>query len=541
MTVQVADDTGTAVGSASGEVSPPAMENLVDHLHYWARWLPARSAVRFEGRDISWAELARSTERLAAGLAEAGVRRGDRVAIFMGNRPEFVEAMLAILRLGALVVPLNTRWTCAELLHPLHDSGARLVVTEAPFAGTIGDAVARVGGIRLVGADPIVDGTAFSDLRAAGDRAPDVAITAADPAFVCYTSGTTGFPKGAVLTHGSVRAGGLAKVLAEGITHRDRLLIPVPLAFTGSCISLFFQMGLVPGATSVIVRDFDPLRCLELVESERISMMTAVPVVYETMLRHPRIDSIDLSSLWSFTSGGAPVSLELLRAWQARGVSMTQAYGLTEASGGCVYLNAQDAERKLGSAGRPMLHTEIRVVDADGQDLGPGEVGEIIVRGPSVMKGYLNRPEETAATIVDGWLHTGDLGTLDDEAFLSVVDRCKDMFVSGGINVYPAEIERALARLPGVTEMAVIGVPDPTWGEVPLLVVPDAATVDLDTLRAISTADLADYKRPRYVVGHGGPLPRTLGGKVVKRDLRDRYRALPPGILDLKTRASGGV
>lgn len=538
MTVHVAGDAPTRIGGVPAGAGPRPTENLVDHLRHWARWRPRHTAVRFEGRDISWAELAHSTDRLAAGLAGLGVRQGDPVAILMGNRPEFVEAMLAILRLGAVVVPLNTRWTCAELLHPLEDCGARLVITDASLAVTVGDAVARVGDVRLVAADPVEGLRTLSEVRAAGDRAPEVAIAAGDPAFVCYTSGTTGFPKGAILTHGGIRAGGLAKVLAEGITHRDRLLIPVPLAITGSCISLFMQMTLVPGATSVIVREFDAHHCLELVERERISMMTGVPVVFETMLRHPRIDSIDLSSLWSLTSGGAPVPLELLRAWQTRGVSMTQAYGLTEACGGCAYLNAEDAERKLGSAGRPMLHTEIRVADEDGLDPGPGGIGEILVKGPSVMKGYLNRSEDTLATIVDGWLHTGDMGILDDEGFLKVVDRRKDMIVSGGFNVYPAEVERTLARLPGVAEMAVIGVPDPTWGEVPLLVVPDAASVDLETLHAICAADLADYKRPRYLVGHGGPLPRTLNGKIVKGDLRDRYRTLPPGILDLKKRTS---
>jgi fatty-acyl-CoA synthase len=535
MSLRMADGARTARVTPVPHAAPavPA-ENLVDHLRHWARWQPGRAAVRFEGRTVTWAELDHATDRLAAGLAARGAGAGDPVAILMGNRPEYVEAMLAILKLGAVVVPLNTRWTATELLHPLEDCGARLVMTEASTAETIEAAIRRLAGVRLVGADPVEGMSSFADLRGSGGPAPTRRITADDPAFVCYTSGTTGFPKGAVLSHGAIRAGGVAKVLAEGITFRDRLLIPVPLAFTGSCISLFMQMGLVPGATSVIERQFDAHRCLELVESERISMMTGVPVVFESMLRHPRIDSIDLSSLWSLTSGGAPVSLELLRAWQARGVRMTQAYGLTEASGGCVYLHADDAERKCGFAGLPMLHTEIRVVDADGHQLAPGEIGEILVRGPSVMRGYLNRPEETAAAIVDGWLHTGDLGALDEEGFLRVVDRAKDMFVSGGINVYPAEIERALGALHGVTEMAVIGVPDARWGEVPMLVVAGGATVDREQLAAICAGELADYKRPRYLVEHGAPLPRTLGGKVMKRELRERYRDLPPGVVDLK-------
>ena len=507
-------------------------ENLADLCRYWASWQPERPAVRFDGRDTTWAELDAATDRVAAGLAATGTRRGDVVAILMGNRPEFIVAMIGALKAGAMVTPLNTRWTAHELVHPVVDSGASVVVTDADLVPRLELAAAQAE-LAVYCVDSVDGCRPFSDLLGAAP-VDAIEIDPGDGAFICYTSGTTGFPKGAVLSHGAVRAGGLAKVVAEGITYRDRMLLPVPLAFTGGSVSMFVQMGLVPGATCVLEREFDPAYCLGLIETERINMMSVVPVILETMANLPAFESTDLSTLHSLTSGGSPVSLDLLQRWQSQGVTMTQAYGLTEHSGGATYLNHADAATRIGSAGRPAMYTSMRIVGPDDVPLDAHEVGEILLRSPMVMTEYRNRPEETAAALAGGWLHTGDMGLVDEDGFLHVVDRQKDMFISGGINVYPAEIERVLAGLPGLDELAVVGVPDPKWGEVPLLVVADLTAVDLDGVAARCTEQLADYKRPKLVVSHGGPLPRGLSGKVLKRELAEQYQDPGPAAVAVR-------
>ncbi|MGH9010321.1 MAG: class I adenylate-forming enzyme family protein, partial [Acidimicrobiia bacterium] len=427
----------------------------------------------------------------------------------------------AILKLGAVVVPMNPAWTAAELEYPIADADVAALITEASQIGKAREALAHSGQERVVVCTDDSDGAAaWSSLSGRTDRPPAVDLGPDDDAFVCYTSGTTGFPKGAILTHGSIRDGALGRVMADGITWRDVMLIPVPLAFTGGCISFYMQMCLVPGATAVLEASFDPSRVLDLIETEKVTMITSVPVVLQMLLDDPKIDTTDISSLWSLSSGGAPVPIPLLQEWQRRGVRMTQAYGQTETSGGCVYLNGADAADHIGSTGRPMLHTEVRIVDADDRDVPVGESGQILVRGPSLMKGYLNQPEATAAALRDGWMHTGDIGRFDEDGFLYVLDRQKDMLISGGANVYPAEIERALGGLPGLSDLAVIGVPDDRWGETPMIVVPHLDDVDVTKLAEVCATSLARYKHPRYLYGWGGPLPRTLSGKVQKHVLR---------------------
>ena len=513
-------------------------ENFAETLRFWARWQPERTMIRYQGADTSWGAFDRRSDELAAGLSALGIGVGDAVAVLMDNRVEYLEIIAATLKLGAIVVPLNQRWTSSELVHPLVDSDAAVLCTDDTFLERVVELRVKLDHLRVFTAgEQHVPGIEPIASLYVGDAEPvRTALGPDDPAFLCYTSGTTGFPKGAVLTHGSIRASGTAKVLCDGMTWRDRVLCHVPLAMTAGCVTLFMEMCLVPGATLVLERDFDPTRCLDLIENERIAMITGVPVFLEMMMADPTFADRDLSSLKWITTGGASVNLELLRAWQERGVDITQAYGLTEASGGCVFLNSADAVRKVGFAGLPMLHTHLRIVDPEGNDAPAGVVGEILVQGPSVMKEYRNRPDETAAALSGGWLHTGDLGLLDDEGYLKVVDRKKDMIISGGINVYPAEIERALAGVPGIGEFAVIGVPDERWGEVPLLVVADDLAIDVDALVSTCLSELADYKRPRYLVANGGPLPRNVSGKLVKPQLREKYATAPAAAVDLKAR-----
>jgi fatty-acyl-CoA synthase len=354
----------------------------------------------------------------------------------------------------------------------------------------------------------------------------DVVVRADDPAFLCYTSGTTGDPKGAILTHGSWNVASQGWAQAIQLTTADRVALPFPLAFTGGLAVWLFTYW--AGARLVLEPAVDNDRLFDLFEQERVTALLSVPVILQQLADHPRFPSADLSSWRVACSGGAPVPLSLLRTIQARGIPMLQGFSLTEVSAAATMLPAADAFRKVGSAGLPTVHGRIAVEADDGTRCPSGQVGEILVKGPQVMSGYWNNPVASAATLVEGWLHTGDLGYLDDEGYLYVVDRKKDMLISGGLNVYPAEIERVLAGLQGIVEVAVIGVPDERWGEVPAVVAVTAGSeLGADTVLAACRAGLADFKLPRYLVVRDEPLPRNMSGKVLKRELKVEYADLP--------------
>jgi fatty-acyl-CoA synthase len=492
--------------------------NLADIGRHWARWQPDAVALRFDEHHITWRELEGGTDALAAGLATLGVGAGDRVAMLMLNRLEWIECALAVLKLGAVVVPLNVRFTPAEIAFVVADAGARVVVTEDVLASGLTTVREQDPAVEVVLAEEI-------DRLRHDHRPPVVTTGAGDPAFICYTSGTTGDPKGAVLTHASFNYASQGWAQAIQLTAADRVYLPFPLAFTGGLAVWLFTYW--AGARLVLDRAFDPGRAIELFEQERLTALLAVPVIIQSLVDHPGFDDADLSSWRVACSGGAPVPSSLIAAVQARGVPMLQAYSLTEASAAATILPNADAHRKLGSAGLPIVHGRIGVVDPDGAPCDAGAVGEIVVGGPQNMLGYWRNPEATTAALRDGWLHTGDLGYVDDDGYLFVVDRAKDMLISGGLNVYPAEIERTLAALPGITELAVIGVPDARWGETPALIAVADRPISGEEIVAACDGVLADYKIPRYLVVRSEPLPRNMSGKVLKRELRQEYADLP--------------
>ena len=487
--------------------------HLADIGRYWSANRPDDVGLRFEGRDFTWRDLDRRTDELAVGIAALGVGVGDRVGLLMSNRPEWCEVALAVLKLDAVVVPMNVRFTASEVAYVAADADCRIVVSEEVFE----PALVQLGARPVVMADDLDDhrvsgGTVDTWARGGGEAA----------AFICYTSGTTGDPKGAILTHASWNAGSQGWAQAMALGPSDRVLLPFPLAFTGGLAVWLFTYW--AGGCVVLERGFDPARGLELIESEQITGLFAVPVIYQSMIDHPRWETTDLSSWRVASSGGAAVPESLIRAVQARGIPMAQGYSLTEASAAGTVLLPHDALRKLGSAGLPVMHGRIMIGDDDDQPVPAGEIGEILVGGPQNMAGYWNRPDESAAPLRNGWLHTGDLGRVDDEGYLYVVDRAKDMLISGGLNVYPAEIERLLSSLPGITEVAVIGVPDDRWGETPAVIaVGDDELVTASAVLQACATDLADFKLPRYLVVRDEPLPRNMSGKVLKRSLQDEY------------------
>lgn len=492
-----------------------------DTVAYWARWQRDRVAVRFGDRDVTWRQLNDTALALAAGMADLGVGRGDRVGLLMTNRPEFLEVVIACASLGAIVAPFNLRFTPRELAYVVGNADCAVVITEAALRDGLSIAHTEAPSCPIID----VDDDSFAGLHRSTALLPACRITPDDPLFICFTSGTTGDPKGAVLTHRSWFYASMARALQGGINRNDRILLPFPLAFTGGLALAMVAMW--TGATLVLEAGFEPGRALALIESQRITVFMAVPTLFQQMALHPDFGTTDISSIRCASSGGATVPVALLRTYLDRGITMTQTYSLTEVSASGITLPYEESMTRVGSCGVPAMHSDARIVDADDVEVGPGIIGEIVIKGPEVMQGYWRNPEATAATLRDGWCHTGDLGMRDADGYFFVVDRAKDMIISGGLNVYPAEIERLLSGLSGVLELAVIGVADERWGETPAVIaVTDGSPLEAGDVLGRCVGVIADFKLPRYLVVRTEPLPRNMSGKVLKADLRQQYCSL---------------
>jgi fatty-acyl-CoA synthase len=495
--------------------------NITERGAYWARFRPDHPAVRVDGVDTSWRAMDACVGRIAGGLRERGIMPGDRVGILAANSLQWCQLALGIMHAGAILVPLNIRLAAPELGLILGHSGCRAVAFDRTLA-ELYDAAPKDDVLSIS-----LDGTAGADatFAALADGAPLelVARADSDPALIGYTSGTTGLPKGVILTHANIAACGLQTMVAENSTSERRTLMCVPLPFTGGVVNNFLATYTV-GGTLVLEPGFVPDRVIELLERERITTLFAVPVMWQAIAATAAFAGADLSSLSSAITGGAPVPETLTRAYLAKGVSVRQAYALTEATGSCCLLPPELALSKLSTAGMPNVHTEVRLIDERGAEVGVDEVGEITIRGPQVMAGYWDDPDATAEAIHDGWLHTGDLGRLDADELLTIVDRKKSMFISGGLNVYPAEIERIVDALPGVAESAAFGLVHARWGEACAVVVrARSGTVDELALVARCRAELSDYKVPKRVFHTDEPLPRGMSGKILRSEIAQRF------------------
>ncbi|MDQ1395870.1 MAG: fatty-acyl-CoA synthase, partial [Acidimicrobiaceae bacterium] len=435
-----------------------------------ARRSPKRRALSFEGATLTYADLLDRVDRLAAAFRAGGLCHGDRVGFLGLNQPAFFETLLAAARLGAIFVPLNFRLTGAELVFIVGDAGVHTLVVDEQHSAVIDQIRDDLPVRRYVGADHGGPGQAWerlADLIAGHQRIEhDEPIDPDEVACIMYTSGTTGRPKGAMLTHANFWWNNTNALHLFDVLESDVSLVVAPLFHIGG-LNVTTLVTWQKGGEVVLHRSFDPGACLTDIPKYGVTTMFGVPAMFLFMSQHPGFDNADLTSVRTLICGGAPVPEPLIKVFNGRGIPIQQGYGLTETAPSVTFLTAEWGLAKLGSAGQTPLFTEVRLVDNDGAVVtGARARGEVCVKGPNVMKGYWNRPDATAAAIdPDGWFHTGDVGYLDEDGFLFIADRVKDMVITGGENVYPAEIESVLYEHPAVAEVAVIGLPDERWGE----------------------------------------------------------------------------
>jgi fatty-acyl-CoA synthase len=464
------------------------------------------------------------------------------VATLAWNSHRHLELYWAVPLSGAVLHTLNFRLSAQDLTYIINHAGDTVIFVDAsvwPVLAAIRDKLTTVRTIVLMqdGA-PSVGGQAAAPVAAPADLPEYEALLAAttplpqwpqlaetDAAAMCYTSGTTGHPKGAIITHGMVFWNAVNLGIPAMISPHTVQLVILPLFHTGG-LNCYANPVLHAGGTILIMRTFEPGLALDYLSDRSLGIthFFGVPAPYQFMMQHPKFRGADLSRLKISGVGGAPCALAILEGWAARGVALIQGWGMTETSPAGTMLDAADAIRKVGSAGKAMMHTEIRIVDEAGKDVKQGEIGELLIKGPNITPGYWNKPEATAAAFTDGWLHTGDACRIDDEGFVYIVDRWKDMYISGGENVYPAEVENVLFQLPQVADAAIIGVPNERWGEVGMAIIvrkPDQALEEGDVIRHC-LGKLAKFKVPQSVA-FVEALPRNATGKVLKRELRTQF------------------
>ena len=493
---------------------------------------PRLPAITFDGHTTSYGELLDRIDRLAAELAAGGVGRGDRVGYLGLNDPMFLITLFAAARIGAVFVPLNYRLTAAELGYILADAGVHTLLADAWHAAVAGPVLTGSGVRRALALSAVPGWEPLPGLLAnRGRLAAPVHPRSDEVAVIMYTSGTTGRPKGAMLTHGNLFWNNVNALLSFDVSQDDVSLVAAPLFHIGG-LNVTTLVTLQKGGQIVLMPAFDPGQALKLIAEYRVTTMFGVPAMFLFMSQVPEFAAADLSSVRYLICGGAPVPETLITRYGQRGIAFVQGYGLTETAPLALVLRADEVSVKAGAAGHAVLPlSDVRLVDAENNPVAPGERGEICVRGPQVMAGYWHNREATDAVIdAGGWFHTGDIGQADQDGYVYVVDRLKDMVITGGENVYPAEVEAVLYYHPAIAEVAVLGTPHEQWGEAVTAVVAlhPGAALTLEELSAFARDKLAGYKIPLRLE-FVDALPRNPAGKVLKYQLLEQLITPPEG------------
>lgn len=490
-------------------------------------------AVIFKNRKLTYSQLNSRINCLANGLMQIGVEKGTRVAVFLLNGNEILEAMFACAKIGAIFVPLNFRLSIEEVAHILNDCGATVFIYQSESTSLACEIRKEtfISYIINVGNQTLDDDAQYEAFLARNaDAEPDVNVDSEEVHMIMYTSGTTGRPKGAMLTHANMFWNIIQVIIAHPIFETDTTFTVAPMFHSGAMTILTLPL-LYRGGTVFIDNRFDPVQILKTIEYEKITCMFMVPSMWQAVTQVPDFAKYHLGSLRLNISAGAPCPVTVIKLLQRHGISLIQQFGLTEVAPVTI-LNIQDAARKSGSVGKPAFYADVRILNKSGQDASIGEVGELVVRAPNVMIGYWKKPQAAQEVLQNGWLFTGDCARCDDEGYIYIEGRKKDVIITGGENVYPVEVEQVLYRHPNIKEVAVIGVPDEKWGEAikAFIVLKDSSRkLSIDDVKAFCKGKLACYKVPK-ILQFVMELPRNAAGKVSKTHLRSKQVELLPVI-----------
>ena len=506
--------------------TPEVEPNLANTLLRRAQLNPERTAIIFEDQTIGYQELGDRVRRQATLLRNSGVCVGDRVGFLGFNQPAFLETLYAANAIGAIFVPLNFRLTAEELGFIINDAGIHTLVCDGELQAVVDPVMSKLCCRQYFCTESSREGwgSLLEERAAAEPLDAIVSVGMHDVSVIMYTSGTTGLPKGAMLTHGNLMWNNINSQLAFSGSRDDVVLTVAPLFHIGGLNVMTLQVFAM-GSSVVLMRAFEPGAVLAAFDQHKVTHMFGAPAMFLFMSQHGDFAKTDFSNVVTFICGAAPPPESLLTLYAGLGIDFCQGYGLTETAPFASFLTPEWSIKKLGSAGQAPMYTDLRIVNDDNQPIATGERGEICIKGPNIMKGYWNRPEATAEAIdAAGWFHSGDVGYLDEDGFLFICDRLKDMVITGGENVYPAEIESVLYKHPAIAEVAVIGISDEKWGEAVTAVAALHADQELtlEELRSFAESHLARYKLPLrlHLVAE---LPRNPAGKVLKFVLKEQF------------------
>ncbi len=498
-----------------------AFKNISDMIVKQASAMGDKPVIRFYDRDISYREMEEKSASIAAGLERLGVGKGDRVCLLMENSPEYYFAYFGVIRLGAIAGPVNCWWQTREIEYLFNDSGAVAAIVDTAFRSHLEAIKDKTPALKHV-IERGGDGTflSFEEMADKKGIPPTVEIGMNDVSTIVYTSGTTGNPKGVLLTHGNILTNSMQAGKLANIRSNDVVMCFLPLFHVNGLV-ITGTAPMCAGAQIVLRKGFSAGEFWDCVSKYRVSIFSGVPTVYQILLNTPGSEKADVSSLRYGVCGAAPMPVETIRKFEEQfNMIIIEGYGLTEATAGAT-ANPIDGIRKIGSIGIPFADSEVKLFDDDDKEVSQGEVGEIVIRGGNVMKGYFNKPDETEKTLHGGWLHTGDMAYADGDGYLFIVDRKKEMIIRGGENIYPKELEEIMYGHPRVLEVAVVGVKDEIYGEevMACLVPRQGETIDTEEFRSWCRANMASYKVPKYV-SIRQQLPKNILGKILKKELK---------------------